>query len=56
MKWTVLIEEAQTSFIISNQIEICVDKYIITAEITDYLYVSVHFKVDEKIRMLSFLQ
>jgi len=45
---SVLIDEAQTPLIISNQIETCVDKYIITAEITDYLDVNVHFKVDEK--------
>ena len=45
---SVLIDEAQTPLIISNQIETCVDKYIITAEITDYLNVNIHFKVDEK--------
>ena len=45
---SVLIDEAQTPLIISNQINTCVDKYIITAEITDYLNVNVHFKVDEK--------
>ena len=45
---SVLIDEAQTPLIISNQIETCVDKYIITAEITDYLDVNIHFKVDEK--------
>ena len=45
---SVLIDEAQTPLIISNQINTCLDKYIITAEITDYLNVNVHFKVDEK--------
>lgn len=45
---SVLIDEAQTPLIISNQIETCIDKYIITAEITDYLDVNTHFKVDEK--------
>ena len=45
---SVLIDEAQTPLIISNQIDTCVDKYIITAEITDYLNVNIHFKVDEK--------
>jgi|TARA_B110000238_G_scaffold199000_1_gene244990 preprotein translocase subunit SecA len=45
---SVLIDEAQTPLIISNQIETCIDKYIITAEITDYLDVNIHFKVDEK--------
>lgn len=45
---SVLIDEAQTPLIISNGIETCIDKYIITAEITDYLEVNIHFKVDEK--------
>ena len=45
---SVLIDEAQTPLIISNAIETCVDKYIITAEIIDYLEVNIHFKVDEK--------
>jgi preprotein translocase subunit SecA len=45
---SVLIDEAQTPLIISNAIETCVDKYIIAAEIIDYLEVNIHFKVDEK--------
>lgn len=45
---SVLIDEAQTPLIISNAIETCVDKYIITAEIIDYLEVNIHFRVDEK--------
>ena len=45
---SVLIDEAQTPLIISNSISTSVDKYIITAEITDYLEVNIHFKVDEK--------
>ena len=45
---SVLIDEAQTPLIISNSVQTSVDKYIITAEITDYLEVNVHFKVDEK--------
>ena len=45
---SVLIDEAQTPLIISNAVETCIDKYIIAAEITDYLEVNVHFKVDEK--------
>lgn len=45
---SVLIDEAQTPLIISNQVETCVDKYIIASEITEYLDVNLHFKVDEK--------
>ena len=45
---SVLIDEAQTPLIISNSLQTSVDKYIITAEITDYLEVTTHFKVDEK--------
>merc|ERR1712084_113900 len=43
---SILIDEAQTPLIISNSVQTSVDKYIITAEITDYLEVNVHFKVD----------
>ena len=45
---SVLIDEAQTPLIISNSVQTSVDKYIITAEITEYLEVNIHFKVDEK--------
>jgi preprotein translocase subunit SecA len=45
---SVLIDEAQTPLIISNSIETPVDKYIIAAEITNYLNSDVHFTVDEK--------
>ena len=45
---SVLIDEAQTPLIISNAVQTSVDKYIIAAEIIDYLDVNVHFKVDEK--------
>jgi len=45
---SVLIDEAQTPLIISNQVETCVDKYVIASEITEYLDVNLHFKVDEK--------
>jgi preprotein translocase subunit SecA len=45
---SVLIDEAQTPLIISNSIETPVDKYIIAAEITNYLNSGVHFTVDEK--------
>ena len=45
---SVLIDEAQTPLILSNAVDTCIDKYIVAAEITDYLEVNVHFKVDEK--------
>src|SRR5210317_1063352 len=45
---SILIDEAQTPLIISNNIETLVDKYIIAAEIIDYLNVNVHYTVDEK--------
>ena len=45
---SVLIDEAQTPLIISNAVKTCIDKYVITAEIADYLEVNIHFKVDEK--------
>lgn len=45
---SVLIDEAQTPLIISNSVKTSIDKYIITAEIIDYLEVNIHFKVDEK--------
>ena len=43
-----LIDEAQTPLIISNSVETSIDKYIIAAEVIDYLEVNIHFKVDEK--------
>ena len=45
---SILIDEAQTPLIISNSIQTPVDKYIIGAEITDYLELNTHYKVDEK--------
>ncbi len=45
---SILIDEAQTPLIISNNIQTPVDKYIIAAEITDYLELNTHYKVDEK--------
>ena len=45
---SILIDEAQTPLIISNNIQTPVDKYIIAAEITDYLELNNHYKVDEK--------
>ena len=45
---SILIDEAQTPLIISNNTESPVDKYIIASEITDYLELNIHYKVDEK--------
>ena len=45
---SVLIDEAQTPLIISDNVPTPVDKYILAAEITDYLNLNVHYKLDEK--------
>jgi preprotein translocase subunit SecA len=45
---SILIDEAQTPLIISNNIQTPIEKYIIAAEITDYLELNTHYKVDEK--------
>nr|YP_010208428.1 preprotein-translocase subunit a [Pseudo-nitzschia cuspidata]UBA15441.1 preprotein-translocase subunit a [Pseudo-nitzschia cuspidata] len=45
---SVLIDEAQTPLILSDNFETPVDKYIIAAEITEYLKRNVHYTVDEK--------
>ena len=45
---SILIDEAQTPLIISNNIQTPVEKYIVAAEITDYLELNTHYKVDEK--------
>lgn len=45
---SILIDEAQTPLILSSSVKTSIDKYILAAEITDYLEVTVHFKVDEK--------
>ena len=45
---SILIDEAQTPLIISNTINTSIDKYIVSAEIIEYLEVNIHFKVDEK--------
>ncbi len=36
--------------IISQAVETCIDKYIVAAEVAEYLEVNVHFKVDQKNR------
>jgi preprotein translocase subunit SecA len=45
---SILIDEAQTPLIISNNINTPVEKYIVASEITEYLELNTHFKVDEK--------
>jgi len=45
---SILIDEAQTPLIISNNIPTPIEKYIVAEEITDYLELNIHYKVDEK--------
>ena len=45
---SILIDEAQTPLIISNNITTPIEKYIVAAEITDYLELNTHYKGDEK--------
>ena len=45
---SVLIDEAQTPLIISDNISTPIDKYILAAEITDYLDLNIDYKIDEK--------
>lgn len=45
---SILIDEAQTPLIISNNIQTPTEKYIVASEITDYLEPPIHYKVDEK--------
>ena len=45
---SILIDEAQTPLILSNNIKTPIKKYIVATEITDYLELNVHYKVDEK--------
>jgi preprotein translocase subunit SecA len=45
---SILIDEAQTPLIISNNIQTPIEKYIVAAEITDYLELNSDYKVDEK--------
>jgi preprotein translocase subunit SecA len=47
---SIFIDEAQVPLIISQAVETCIDKYIVAAEVAQYLEVDVHFKVDEKNR------
>merc|ERR1712176_1180244 len=45
---SVLIDEAQTPLILSDQLDTSSDKYMIAAEITNYLQSKIHYTVDEK--------
>lgn len=45
---SILIDEAQTPLIISNNISTSVEKYIVAAEITEYLELNTHYQIDEK--------
>ena len=45
---SILIDEAQTPLIISNNIQTPIEKYIVASEITEYLELNKHYKVDEK--------
>ena len=47
---SIFIDEAQVPLIISQAVETCIDKYIVAAEVAEYLEVNIHFKVDEKNR------
>jgi preprotein translocase subunit SecA len=53
---SVLIDEAQTPLIISDNFETPVDKYIIAAEIMEYLKRNVHYTVDEKNKNVILLE
>ena len=45
---SILIDEAQTPLIISNNIFTPIEKYIVASEIIEYLKLRTHYKVDEK--------
>ena len=45
---SVLIDEAQTPLILSNNTETIIDKYIIASELINYLELNIHYEVDEK--------
>ena len=45
---SILIDEAQTPLIISNNIQTSIEKYIFASEVTDYLKLNTHYKIDEK--------
>uniref|UniRef100_UPI00300294F6 preprotein-translocase subunit a n=1 Tax=Cocconeiopsis kantsiensis TaxID=3082010 RepID=UPI00300294F6 len=45
---SILIDEAQTPLILSDNIQTPIEKYIVASEITDYLELNTHYKIDEK--------
>ena len=45
---SILIDEAQTPLIIADNIKTPIEKYIVAAEITDYLELNNDYKIDEK--------
>ena len=45
---SILIDEAQTPLIISNNVRTPIEKYIVAAEITEYLELNTHYQIDEK--------
>ena len=45
---SILIDEAQTPLIISNNIPTPIENYIVAAEISDYLELNIHYTTDEK--------
>jgi len=45
---SIFIDEAQVPLIISQAVKTCIEKYIVAAEVNEYLEVNIHFKVDEK--------
>ena len=50
---SVLIDEAQTPLIVSDSVETPVDRYLVAAEIMNYLKPNLHYKVDEKNKNVS---
>lgn len=45
---SILIDEAQTPLILSNSIETPIEKYLIAAEVVNYLEFNIHYIVNEK--------
>ena len=45
---SIFIDEAQVPLIISQAVKTSIEKYIVAAEVNEYLEVNIHFKVDEK--------
>lgn len=53
---SILIDEAQTPLIIADPIQTSNDKYVTSAEITNYLEANIHFKIDEKNKNVTLTQ